>query len=56
MVDVIVFVISAVIVLGGGLGVVLNANPVHAALSLVASLFGVAVLFILQQAQAFLVH
>ena len=50
MVDVIVFVISAVIVLGGGLGVVLNANPVHAALSLVASLFGVAVLFILQQA------
>lgn len=50
MIDVIVFVISAAIVLGGGLGVVLFANPVHNALSLIASLFGVAVLFILQDA------
>jgi NADH-quinone oxidoreductase subunit J len=48
--DVIVFVVSAVIVLGGGIGVVVNPNPVHAALSLVASFFGVAVLFMLQQA------
>ncbi len=50
MVDVISFVISAIIVLGGALGVVLFANPVHNALSLIASFFGVAVLFIIQQA------
>jgi NADH-quinone oxidoreductase subunit J len=50
MVEVIVFAISAVIVVGGALGVVLSPNPVHAALSLIASLFGVAVLFIAQEA------
>lgn len=50
MVDVIVFVIAAVIVLGGGLGVISVRNPVHAALSLIASFFGVALLFILQEA------
>jgi len=50
MVDVIVFVIGAAIVLAGGLGVVLNSNPVRAALSLVGSFFGVAVLFVLQEA------
>lgn len=50
MVEVIVFLISAAIVLGGGLGVIINRNPVHAALSLIASFFGVAVLFISQEA------
>lgn len=50
MVDVIVFVVAAAIVLGGALGVVLSASPVHAALSLIASFFGVAVLFVLQEA------
>ncbi len=50
MVDVIVFVVAGLIVLGGALGVVLNASPVRAALSLVASFFGVAVLFVLQEA------
>ena len=50
MVDVVVFAISAVIILGGGLGVISVRNPVHAALSLIASFFGVAVLFILQEA------
>lgn len=48
--DAVVFVVSAAIVLGGGLGVVLQSNPVHAALSLIASFFGVAVLFVLQEA------
>lgn len=48
--DVVVFVVSAAIILGGALGVVLNANPVRAALSLVACLFGVGVLFVLQEA------
>ena len=46
-----VFVVCAVIVLGGALGVILSHNPVHAALSLVATLFAVAVLFIAQDAQ-----
>ncbi|MGI9624447.1 MAG: NADH-quinone oxidoreductase subunit J [Acidimicrobiales bacterium] len=41
-----VFFISAAIILAGGLGVILLGNPVHAALSLVMTLFGVAVLFI----------
>lgn len=46
-----VFVVCAVIVLGGGVGVVLSRNPVHSALSLVATLFGIAVLFLQQNAQ-----
>jgi NADH-quinone oxidoreductase subunit J len=50
MVDAIVFLVSAAIVLGGGLGVILSSHPVRAALSLIASFFGVAVLFILQEA------
>ena len=45
-----VFVVAGLIVLGGALGVVASANPVHAALSLVATLFGVAVLFVAQEA------
>ncbi len=48
--DVIVFLVAGAIVLGGALGVVLNANPVRAALSLVATFFGVAVLFVIQEA------
>ncbi|MFV0257006.1 MAG: NADH-quinone oxidoreductase subunit J [Acidimicrobiales bacterium] len=50
MPEVIVFVISAVVVIGGALGVILNRNAVRAALSMVASLFGIAVLFVAQQA------
>lgn len=46
-----VFAAGAVICLAGSLGVVLARNPVHAALSLVATLFGVAVLFIAQDAE-----
>ncbi len=49
-VDSAVFVFGAMIILGGAFGVVLSRNPVHAALMLVATLFGVAVLFIEQQA------
>ncbi len=40
------FIVCAAIVLAGALGVVLSRNPVHAALSLVGTLFGVAVLFL----------
>src|SRR5215831_19774122 len=50
MIEVIVFVISAIIIIGGAIGVVLAANPVHSALSLVATLFGIAVLFVAQNA------
>jgi NADH-quinone oxidoreductase subunit J len=46
-----VFIICALVVLAGGLGVVASRNPVHAALSLVATLFGVAVLFLNMGAQ-----
>ena len=49
-VDVGVFAAAAVIVLAGAIGVVISANPVHAALSLVLTLFGVAVLFVAQDA------
>lgn len=48
--EVAVFTIGAVIVLSGGLGVLLSRNPVHAALFLVQTLFGVAVLFVLLEA------
>ncbi len=45
-----VFFVAAAIILAGGLGVVLMANPVHAALSLVMTLFGVAVMFVNMEA------
>jgi len=44
------FLVTGAICLGGALGVVLFRNPVHNALSLIATLFGVAVLFIAQEA------
>jgi NADH-quinone oxidoreductase subunit J len=50
MIELIVFIIAGGVSLGGAVGVVLSRNPVHAALSLVATLFGVAVLFIAQEA------
>jgi len=49
-VEMFVFLVSACVCLGGALGVVLLRNPVHNALSLVATLFGVAVLFVAQGA------
>ena len=49
-VDAFVFVVSAIIVLTGAIGVVWSRNPVHSALMLVMTLFGVAVLFVAQDA------
>lgn len=46
-----VFSLATIIVLGGALGVVLASNPVHSALSLVASLAGMAVFFLQLDAQ-----
>lgn len=45
-----VFVVGAVLILAGAIGVVLLRNPVHCALMLVVTLFGVAVEFIDQSA------
>jgi len=49
--ELVVFIAAAAMVLGGAVGVVLRPNPVHAALSLVLTLFGIAVLFVAQDAQ-----
>src|SRR5262245_25795143 len=45
-----VFVVAGLATLTGALGVVLSKPPVHSALSLVATLLAVAVLFVAQQA------
>lgn len=51
MMEQIVFAIAALIVLAGALGVVLTRSPIYAAMSLVATLFGVAILFLTLDAQ-----
>jgi NADH-quinone oxidoreductase subunit J len=48
-VDVGTFAVAAAIILSGAIGVVVARNPVHSALMLVMTLFGVAVLFVLQR-------
>jgi NADH-quinone oxidoreductase subunit J len=48
--DWVVFVVAAAAVLAGALGVILATHPVHSALMLVLTLFGVAVLFVAQEA------
>ncbi len=48
--ELVVFALAGLIVLAGAVGVVGFSNPVHSALSLVATLFGVAVLFVAQEA------
>lgn len=50
-VESITFFLAATVVLGGALGVIWARNTVHAALGLVATLFGIAVLFLNQDAQ-----
>ena len=45
-----IFVIAGLATLAGAVGVVLAANPVHSALMLVMTLFGIAVLFVAQEA------
>jgi NADH-quinone oxidoreductase subunit J len=49
--DALTFAIAAAISVVGALGVVLSRNPVHSALMLVMTLFGVAVLFVEENAQ-----
>jgi NADH-quinone oxidoreductase subunit J len=50
MVETVTFLVAALIILGGAVGVIASRNAVHAALSLVATLFGIAVLFVAQEA------
>ena len=44
--EMLVFILASAMVLAGAVGVIVRANPVHAALSLVLTLFGVAVHFV----------
>jgi NADH-quinone oxidoreductase subunit J len=46
-----VFICSALMILAGAIGVITRSHPVHAALSLVLTLFGVAVMYVSQQAE-----
>ena len=48
--ELVVFVLASIMVIVGALGVVTRSNPVHAALSLVLTLFGVAVHFVALEA------
>ena len=48
--SILVFVAAAILILVGALGVITYKNPVHSALSLIMTLFGVAVAFVAQQA------
>lgn len=41
-----VFIAASIMVLAGAIGVIVRPNPVHAALSLVLTLFGIAVIFV----------
>jgi NADH-quinone oxidoreductase subunit J len=50
MVDTIVFVLAALVILTGAVGVIASSNPVHSALMLIMTLFGVAVAFVAQDA------
>jgi NADH-quinone oxidoreductase subunit J len=50
VIELIVFVVAGAACLVGAVGVVASRNPVHAALSLVGTLFGIAVLFVAQEA------
>lgn len=49
-VEMFTFLVTGAICLGGALGVVLLRSPVHAVLSLIATMFGIAVLFLAQEA------
>jgi NADH-quinone oxidoreductase subunit J len=44
--DILVFALATACILGGALGVVLAHNPVHSALSLILTFFGIAIAFV----------
>ena len=48
--ELVVFVLASLMAVVGAVGVVVRRNPVHAAMSLVLTLFGIAVIFVQQGA------
>ena len=46
-----VFICAGLMILAGAVGVITRSHPVHAALSLILTLFGVAVMYIAQEAE-----
>jgi NADH-quinone oxidoreductase subunit J len=46
-----VFICAALMILAGAIGVITRSHPVHAALSLILTLFGVSVMYVSQEAQ-----
>jgi NADH:ubiquinone oxidoreductase subunit 6 (subunit J) len=46
-----VFICAALMILAGAIGVITRSHPVHAALSRVLTLFGVAVMYVSQEAE-----
>ncbi len=48
--ELLVFVLASAMVIAGAIGVIVRSNPVHAALSLVLTLFGIAVHFVAMHA------
>ena len=46
-----VFICAGLMILAGAIGVITRSHPVHAALSLVLTLFGVAVMYVSQEAE-----
>jgi NADH-quinone oxidoreductase subunit J len=48
--ELLVFILASAMVIAGALGVILRPNPVHAAMSLVLTLFGIAVHFVALEA------
>jgi NADH-quinone oxidoreductase subunit J len=46
-----VFICAGLMILTGAIGVIMRSHPVHAALSLILTLFGVAVMYVAQEAQ-----
>jgi NADH-quinone oxidoreductase subunit J len=50
VIELVVFIVAGAACLAGAVGVVASRNPVHSALSLVGTLFGIAVLFVAQEA------
>jgi NADH-quinone oxidoreductase subunit J len=50
MVELILFIVLAGVVLGGALSVVLGRNPVYAAMGMLATLFALAVIYVIQLA------
>jgi NADH-quinone oxidoreductase subunit J len=47
----VVFICAGLMILAGAVGVITRSHPVHAALSLILTLFGVAVMYVAQEAQ-----